>query len=119
MLIFHRRHSTTPVLHNLQIFNGRGPRSNRTLGAHYRGEILTFPDTLTTQGLSLWCFNIVTTTQHKQLVGSQGVNLECTRGPQEAASSAANPSQQPPRTARSLELVPTTRSPQRAHLNCP
>ena len=24
-----------------------------------RGEILTFPDTLTTQGLSLWCFNIV------------------------------------------------------------
>ena len=35
MLIFHRRHSTTPVLHNLQIFNGRGPRSNRTLGAHY------------------------------------------------------------------------------------
>ena len=23
------------------------------------GEILTFPDTLTTQGLSLWCFNIV------------------------------------------------------------
>ena len=24
-----------------------------------RGEILTFPDTLTTQGLSLLCFNIV------------------------------------------------------------
>ena len=24
-----------------------------------RGEILTFPDTPTTQGLSLWCFNIV------------------------------------------------------------
>ena len=23
------------------------------------GEILTFPDTLTTQGLSLWCFNTV------------------------------------------------------------
>ena len=23
------------------------------------GEILTFPDTLTTQGLSLWCFNIL------------------------------------------------------------
>ena len=23
------------------------------------GEILTFPDTSTTQGLSLWCFNIV------------------------------------------------------------
>ena len=25
-----------------------------------RGEILTFPDTLTTQGLSLWCFNYST-----------------------------------------------------------
>ena len=24
-----------------------------------RLQILTFPDTLTTQGLSLWCFNIV------------------------------------------------------------
>ena len=24
-----------------------------------RGEILTFPDTPTTQGLSLWCFNTV------------------------------------------------------------
>ena len=26
------------------------------------GEILTFPDTLTTQGLSLWSLNIVTIT---------------------------------------------------------
>ena len=26
-----------------------------------RGEILTIPDTPTTQGLSLWCFNIVAT----------------------------------------------------------
>ena len=27
--------------------------------AQARGEILTFPDTPTTQGLSLWCFNTV------------------------------------------------------------
>ena len=27
--------------------------------ARRRGEILTFPDTLTTQGLSLWSLNIV------------------------------------------------------------
>ena len=32
-------------------FKNRLPRS--------RGEILTFPDTPTTQGLSLWCFNTV------------------------------------------------------------
>ena len=33
---------------------GPGPGSRPA-----RGEILTFPDTPTTQGLSLWCFNIV------------------------------------------------------------
>ena len=32
-----------------------------------RGEILTFPDTLTTQELSLWCFNIVSTADGTQL----------------------------------------------------
>ena len=31
------------------------------------GEILTFPDTLTTQGLSLWCFNIVGDSRHVEL----------------------------------------------------
>ena len=35
------------------------PRATVWFGFSFRGEILTFPDTLTTQGLSLWSLNIV------------------------------------------------------------
>ena len=35
------------------------------------GEILTFPDTLTTQGLSLWCFNIVIGCTRIHVVGQK------------------------------------------------
>ena len=49
---------------------GRAPRRWRFvmpvqagLASLTRGEISTFPDTLTTQGLSLWSLNIVLTVQ--------------------------------------------------------
>ena len=45
------------------------------------GEILTFPDTLTTQGLSLWCFNIVggeiLTFPDTLALPTQGLSLWC------------------------------------------
>ena len=56
------------MLHRLQyeqnraFARGGGPRPSLCLSrgpSASRGEILTFPDTPTTQGLSLWCFNTV------------------------------------------------------------
>ena len=60
----------TPAFQGLRVHNGRGeiltfPDTPTTQGLSLwcfntvGGEILTFPDTPTTQGLSLWCFNTV------------------------------------------------------------
>ena len=46
---------------------------------HSGGEMLTFPDTLSTQGLSLWCFNIVggESLTFPDTLSTQGLSLWC------------------------------------------
>ena len=56
-----------------------------------RGEILTFPDTPTTQGLSLWCFNTVggEILTFPDTPTTQGLSLWCFNTVQPATPSAA------------------------------